>query len=81
MADLALELKKRKEEFEEAKDKLRTAEANASVADKQLAEVVRVAKGEFGVSTLEELQALIQTKETGVQAALKTVADILSAVK
>jgi len=81
VADLALELKKRKEEFEEAKDKLRTAEANASVADKQLAEVVRVAKGEFGVSTLEELQALIQTKETGVQAALKTVADILSAVK
>ena len=81
MVDLALELKKRKEEFEEAKDKLRTAEANASVADKQLAEVVRVAKGEFGVSTLEELQALIQTKETGVQAALKTVADILSAVK
>ena len=81
MADLALELKKRKEEFEEAKDKLRTAEANASVADKQLAEVVRVAKGEFGVSTLEELQALIQTKETSVQAALKTVADILSAVK
>ena len=81
MADLALELKKRKEEFEEAKDKLRTAEANASVADKQLAEVVRVAKGEFGVSTLEELQALIQTKEIGVQGALKSVADILSAVK
>ena len=81
MADLALELKKRKEEFEEAKDKLRTAEANASVADKQLAEVVRVAKGEFGVSTLEELQALIQTKETSVQGALKSVADILSAVK
>lgn len=81
MTDLALELKKRKEEFEEAKDKLRTAEANASVADKQLAEVVRVAKGEFGVSTLEELQALIQTKEIGVQGALKSVADILSAVK
>jgi F0F1-type ATP synthase membrane subunit b/b' len=81
VADLALELKKRKEEFEEAKDKLRTAEANASVADKQLAEVVRVAKGEFGVSTLEELQALIQTKETSVQGALKSVADILSAVK
>ena len=81
MVDLALELKKRKEEFEEAKDKLRTAEANASVADKQLAEVVRVAKGEFGVSTLEELQALIQTKETSVQGALKSVADILSAVK
>jgi len=81
VADLALELKKRKEEFEEAKDKLRTAEANASVADKQLAEVVRVAKGEFGVSTLEELQALIQTKEIGVQGALKSVADILSAVK
>ena len=81
MADLALELKKRKEEFEEAKDKLRTAEANASVADKQLAEVVRVAKSEFGVSTLEELQALIQTKETSVQGALKSVADILSAVK
>jgi len=81
VVDLALELKKRKEEFEEAKDKLRTAEANASVADKQLAEVVRVAKGEFGVSTLEELQALIQTKETSVQGALKSVADILSAVK
>jgi hypothetical protein len=81
MADLALELKKRKEEFEAARDKLKTAEANASVADKQLAEVARVAKEEFDVETPEQLQAKIQDKEASVQAALKSVADILSAVK
>jgi len=81
MADLALELKKRKEEFEAARDKLKTAEANATVADRQLAEMVKVAKAEFGVETPEELALLIQSKEAQVQGTLKQVGDILNAVK
>ncbi len=81
MADLALELKKTKEAYEAAKDKLNTAKANASVADKQLEQVAKVAKEEFGVDTPEQLQAKIQEKETSVQAALKSVSDILSAAK
>lgn len=81
MVDLVLELKKTKEAYEAAKDKLKTAEANASVADKQLQEVARVAKEEFGVDTPEQLQAKIKEKEAGVQEALKKVSEILEAVK
>ena len=81
MADLALELKKRRDDFEVAKDRLKTAEANAAVADKQLQEIAKAAKAEFGVDTLEQLQDKIKTKETEVQEALGKVEAILKSVK